>query len=258
MRQPLIFLALSLISALPVPAIAGESFLVAQVPPDSIQFGQLLPIRPVENYSTYQRPVYQPPSQSLYQHPFAERQNFGILGNSSTYPESYISVDKIPFSEAQSYPFYPAAAYGVEVVGDSAALLQAVRQIVPTAVAFPKAGIIQVGSFNNTVDAEEQVRRLAGQGIAARIVNITGRAGISALPQNANSYFAIVPSSRQDLQKLTARITQLGISPTSITTREVGLGTHIAVGPFFTKVEAERWSSYLRSYGMDSRVYFGN
>jgi len=58
--------------------------------------------------------------------------------------------------------------YKVEVYGSADELLQEVRSVEPKA--FIKDGIIQVGIFSQQNNAEDMVRKLAGQGMWARIV----------------------------------------------------------------------------------------
>jgi len=58
--------------------------------------------------------------------------------------------------------------YKVEVYGSAKELLQEVRNVEPKA--FIKGNIIQVGIFSQQNNAEDMVRKLAGQGLWARMV----------------------------------------------------------------------------------------
>ena len=58
--------------------------------------------------------------------------------------------------------------YKVEVYGSAEELLREVRNVEPKA--FIKGNIIQVGIFGRQKNAEDMVRKLAGQGLWARII----------------------------------------------------------------------------------------
>ena len=71
------------------------------------------------------------------------------------------------------------------------------------------------------------------------------------------NYFVVVPASRGDLADMAAEVIRTGVNRDAVQTREGPRGSHVAVGPFEARREAERWSSYLRSRGIDARVYYG-
>lgn len=71
------------------------------------------------------------------------------------------------------------------------------------------------------------------------------------------SYFVVIPGGRKNLDNMASQIVRLGVSREAVLIREGPRGPHLAVGPFAERGQAERWSSYLRSSGMDARVYFG-
>lgn len=70
-------------------------------------------------------------------------------------------------SPSSSESLKKAQGYRVEVFGDSDILLSQVRDIEPKA--FRKGDIIQVGIFSDQKNAEDMVRKLALQGLWARI-----------------------------------------------------------------------------------------
>lgn len=73
----------------------------------------------------------------------------------------------------------------------------------------------------------------------------------------ATSYFVVIPGGRENLDDLASRLVRLGLNRENVREKEQPRGPHLAVGPFEERGLAERWSSYLRSAGMDARVYYG-
>ncbi|MDX2096214.1 MAG: hypothetical protein SFW36_00430, partial [Leptolyngbyaceae cyanobacterium bins.59] len=78
---------------------------------------------------------------------------------------------------------------------------------------------------------------------------------VGLLSQNA--YLTVIPSSSQNLPALIRRVRELGVKEGLILPRQAPRGLHVAIGPFGDRNAAERWSNYLRAYGLDARVYFG-
>jgi len=71
------------------------------------------------------------------------------------------------------------------------------------------------------------------------------------------AYFVIVPGRTNDLPEIAKQIEDLGAPRINILQRESPRGTHVALGPFESRGLAEQWNSYLKSAGLDARVYFG-
>lgn len=131
--------------------------------------------------------------------------------------------------------------------------------------------MIQAGVFSDQLNAQSRVRALATQGIRARITNIAigtntdrvnpRRPSSESVVQRRDenrSYFVVIPGEPRDLRNIAAQVIRLGVGRGAVKQREAPRGSHIAVGPFDERPDAERWSSYFRSVGMDARVYFGN
>lgn len=178
--------------------------------------------------------------------------------------------------------------YRVDIFGDSPLLLSRVQQIEPEAFVRQGEGVIQAGVFSDQSNAQSRVRILAAQGIRSRITNIAFGSNSdrvnsrrpssdrfseaeplgSALLRRADreaqqgfatrSYFVVIPGEPSDLRNIAAQVMRLGVGRGVVKQREGPRGSHVAVGPFDERGEAERWSSYFRSVGMDARVYFGN
>lgn len=158
-------------------------------------------------------------------------------------------------------------------------LLSQVQQIEPEAFVRQGEGMIQAGVFSEKLNAQSRVQALATQGIRSRITNIaigtntdrvnprrpsSDRESVAEPNRSAQrrdenrSYFVVIPGEPRDLRNIAAQVIRLGVGRGAVKQREAPRGSHVAVGPFDERPDAERWSSYFRSVGMDARVYFGN
>ena len=160
--------------------------------------------------------------------------------------------------------------YRVDIFyGNSPLLLSQVRQIEPEAFVRSGEGVIQAGIFTDEYNAELRVRALAARGLRAKITPISARtqtelesyeSRFSDLPPDVDAvsaYFVVIPGDSRDLPNIAAEVVRLGVTETAVEQKEAPRGPHIAVGPFDSRKDAERWGSYFRSVGMDARVYFG-
>ena len=152
--------------------------------------------------------------------------------------------------------------YRVEIDGYSPLLLSQVRQIEPGAFVRQADGVIQAGVFADENNAQSRVRELAARGIRAQVLPQAADGGTDTVPPEDYStnraYFVVIPGGSEHLADITAKVVQMGVRQSAINQRDSPRGAHVAVGPFDNRGEAERWSSYFRSVGMDARVYFGN
>lgn len=163
---------------------------------------------------------------------------------------------------SRSRPTSASNLYRVEVDGYSPILLSQVRQIEPDAFVRQGQGVIQAGVFSDKNNAQLRVRELAARGIRAQVIPLMADNGTDAVASEHYSrnraYFVIIPGGSEKLPDIAAKVVQMGIRQSAINQRDSPRGAHVAVGPFDSRGEAEHWSSYLRSVGMDARVYFGN
>lgn len=171
--------------------------------------------------------------------------------------------------------------YRVDVFSDNPVSLSQVQQLEPEAF-IRRDGVIQAGVFADRSNAQSRVRALAEQGIRARVTRFTtggdagliGSKGFSSdrslgedseelaardreTPSTGRAYFVVIPGSRNDLPNIADLIIQQGVRRNAVYERSGPRGPHVAVGPFDERGKADRWSNYLRSVGMDARVYFG-
>ncbi|MEC4803235.1 MAG: SPOR domain-containing protein [Jaaginema sp. PMC 1079.18] len=175
----------------------------------------------------------------------------------------------------------PQQVYRVEVMGyNDPFLLSQVQSLVPDAFMREGDGTIQVGSFRDRINAQQQADSLARQGIQASIVtaNVSvypGNTGLSTgvlpnrnpkvLPSSLNGmegdrngrFLVVIPvSDANRLDAMTQEALALGLQPDVIQQRSQPLGLHLAIGPFASRSTAEAWNTRLRSQGMDARLHF--
>jgi hypothetical protein len=75
----------------------------------------------------------------------------------------------------------------------------------------------------------------------------------------SSRYYVVVPGGRAELTAINDQVTRLGGGlgiARAVNERTSPLGPHIIVGPYVNRRAAERWSRYLRTFGMDARVYY--
>lgn len=158
-------------------------------------------------------------------------------------------------------------SYRVEVQGRSPSLLYAVKAVEPFAFVREMDGVIQAGVFTRPDNAERRVIELKNQGVQSRVVTTSG--GFSTMGQNnaANSYVAtldsqdlrymvVIPGNSDSLDLIVNRIKNAGISSNLIRIRSGPFSPNVAVGPFASRNEADRWDGVVRSLQLDSRVRY--
>lgn len=77
------------------------------------------------------------------------------------------------------------------------------------------------------------------------------------MPQMRTSFYqVVVPTRMEDFATIANKMVAMGVRPDAIQAKKAPLGPHLAVGPFINLGEAEGVSKYLRSGGMDARVFY--
>ncbi|GAX38633.1 hypothetical protein [Nodularia sp. NIES-3585] len=163
--------------------------------------------------------------------------------------------------------------YLVYVDSSNSQTLQQVRRIDPDAYIRQYQGrsVIQSGIFSQLINAENRVRELQSYGINnAQIVNFsdgqeTGfvTPGQQQTPTLSNrrqesSYYAVIPADVRELSAIANNIRQRSGQYGVVLVRQEPRGSHVAVGPFTDRTDAELWNRYLRELGYgNSRVYYG-
>lgn len=79
----------------------------------------------------------------------------------------------------------------------------------------------------------------------------------AVMPEMRTSHYqVVVPTRTEDFATIANKMIAMGVRPDAIQAKKAPLGPHLAVGPFINLGEAEGVSNYLRSGGMDARVFF--
>lgn len=157
-----------------------------------------------------------------------------------------------PTSRSQSYLVY--------VNQNSSVRLQQVQQLEPTAFMRQYQGrsIIQAGVFSQTFNAQTLAMKLVSHGIDVRIVNLaTGED--RDFVSNYKFYFVVIPAKKDKLAKIQQQVEQLKMGMAVKVSQKEQPRSHVRLGPFINKAQAENWKRYLKASGLrKARVYYGN
>jgi len=164
-------------------------------------------------------------------------------------PVKPVPVNPVPTPRTPSYLVY--------VNNPNALMLKQIKQFEPSAFvrSYRQRNVIQAGIFQQTANAEKLAIALEAQGIDARIVNLaTGK----DTDFTSKFYFVVIPAKQDKLTAIEQRIQQLRMGmPVRVSQRQEPR-THVRVGPFLAKEQAENWRRYLRASGLrKARVYYG-
>jgi hypothetical protein len=166
--------------------------------------------------------------------------------------------------------------YVVYVDNGNRVLLQQVRRVEPTALLRQYQGrsVIQAGTFSKADNAQRRLSELVSNGInGVRIVSSNGQ-DIPYPDRNypdrnypdrnypgnnrSNYYYVVIPGRSQDLPTIEDKIRRNLGQRAVILQRNQPLGSHVAIGGFTQRADAEQWNSYLRNLGFgNARVYYG-
>jgi hypothetical protein len=151
----------------------------------------------------------------------------------------------------------PTRRFTVVVNGDSPYLVRLVQAVEPQARLQKISGrqMIQSGVFATESAAQQRVESLKQQGIQSEVRSEV-RSEISRSGSPTDRYLVIVPGSPAELPGLTQQAVRLGVRSAAIQPRDQPLGTHLELGSFVDRAEAEAVSRSLRAGGLDARVYF--
>ncbi|AFY99850.1 hypothetical protein [Calothrix sp. PCC 6303] len=171
--------------------------------------------------------------------------------------------------------------YLVIVNSNSPQVLQQVRQIEPTAYfrAVQGGSVIQAGTFTRITNVQNRLRQLADNRIGGVRVfnlangqemnyasggNINNGGGNNPNPnpnyeqRRSDYYYVAIPGNPNELITIENKIRGNIGQVVGVIRRNEPRGTHIAVGPFSQRLQAEQWNNYLQNMGFDnSRVYYG-
>lgn len=156
-----------------------------------------------------------------------------------------------PNSQPESYLVY--------INENSALKLQQVQQLEPTAFVRQYQGrsIIQAGVFSQNSNALNLANTLEFNGIDARIISLTTGKDIDFV-SNQKFYFVVIPAKREKLALVENQVKQLKMGmPINISQKQQPR-SHVRLGPFLEREQAENWKRYLKASGLKKvKVYYG-
>lgn len=159
--------------------------------------------------------------------------------------------------------------YLVYVDTDNPANLARVQRLVPNAVqrTIGNQTVLQVGAFGDRQAAETWRRTLTQEGIYAKVGLISTSSGSqqplnTPVPANfsdreVKGYYVVIPGNSSNLSGIADRLYQVVGTQVQIQQRNAPFGTHLALGPFRDRREAEQWNTRVRGAGIkNARIYF--
>jgi hypothetical protein len=173
-----------------------------------------------------------------------------------TPPRSSYRPSYIPYSKS-SYN------YSVYVNSSSPYLLRRVQRIEPTAYIKRYSGysVIQAGAFKQEYHAQRRVNQLQSLGIRdVRLAKADYQGGAISGRTRSKTFFIAIPGNRRELPRIVSRVREVtGRTSIDVRERDEPRGTHVLVGPFYHRQEAETWNRYLQRKGLgNARVYYGS
>ena len=155
----------------------------------------------------------------------------------------------IPVSKPESYLVY--------INEDSAPRLQQVQQLEPTAFVRQYQGhsVIQAGVFSQNSNAQSLAYKLEFNGIDARIVSLSTGEDTDFV---SKFYFVVIPAKPEKLAAVENEVKQLKMGMPITISQKAQPRSHIRLGPFVNRKQAENWKRYLKASGVrKARVYYG-
>lgn len=142
--------------------------------------------------------------------------------------------------------------------------LAQVRRFVPNASFGDLKGdlVIQAGLFESEDDASDRLIALASQGIAAEILQVqVNPPQRTTLPEadeidTDRAYYVVIPGDMAELGGLASSLQSL-LGETNVSIQDRPYGTHISIGPFEVRDDAQLVESLLRDRDVsNARVYY--
>lgn len=192
-------------------------------------------------------------------------------GDSIRNPESLVSESFTPREVEFQAPQAPQApstvsprsfkpeSYLVYINENSSLILQQVQRLEPTAFVRQYNGrsVIQAGIFNQNSNAHKLANELESKGIDTRIVSLASGKDTDFV-SNYKFYFVVIPAKQEKLAAIEDKVKQLKMGMQVSISQKAEPRTHVRVGPFLEKEQAENWKRYLKASGLrKARVYYG-
>lgn len=164
-----------------------------------------------------------------------------------------------PSAKQSATPISKPESYLVYINENSALKLQQIQQLEPTAFVRQYQGrsIIQVGVFSQNANALNLANTLEFNGIDARIISLTTGKDIDFV-SNQKFYFVVIPAKPEKLALVENQVKQLKMGmPINISQKQQPR-SHVRLGPFLEREQAENWKRYLKASGLKKvKVYYG-
>lgn len=240
-------------------AISQSSLAVAQDTPPVME--GLPPAPPVQRLTAppQVKDPFAPSNQNLPSSPPQPSTNINSANYDRTFTAPSSSSNSKPNPPVTSNTSNTSALYRVDVDGDTQWMLAKVKTLEPQAFIRKEDKVIQAGLFREEENAQNLVRQLERQGFRARTIAVDKTAlafNPSSKSPQLRGYFVSIPSSRRNLSTVTDKVSRSGLERSIVRSKRTPRGLHVAVGPFGSWTEANRWNSYFRSEGLDARIYF--
>lgn len=164
---------------------------------------------------------------------------------------------RAPPPKQSATPVSKPESYLVYINEDSAPRLQQVQQLEPTAFMRQYQGhsVIQAGVFSQNSNAQSLAYKLEFNGIDARIVSLTSGEDTDFV---SKFYFVVIPAKQEKLAAVENQVKQLKMGMPINISQKAQPRSHLRVGPFLERKQAENWKRYLRASGLrKARVYYG-
>ncbi|NJN62780.1 MAG: hypothetical protein HC795_15790 [Coleofasciculaceae cyanobacterium RL_1_1] len=142
--------------------------------------------------------------------------------------------------------------------------LAQVRRFIPDASFGDLSGdlVIQAGLFESEEDASDRLITLAAQGISAEILQVQVNPPRQAtLPEadaidSDRAYYVVIPGTVAELSELASSLQSL-LGETNVAILDRPYGTHISIGPFEVRDDAQLVEGLLRDRDVpNARVYY--
>lgn len=163
-----------------------------------------------------------------------------------------------PPAKQSATPTQPES-YLVYINQSSALKLQQVQTLEPTAFVRQYQGrsIIQAGVFSQNSNALNLANTLEFNGIDARIISLTTGKDFDFV-SNQKFYFVVIPAKPEKLALVENQVKQLKMGMPINISQQQQPRSHVRLGPFIEREQAENWKRYLKASGLRKvKVYYG-
>ncbi len=192
-------------------------------------------------------------------------------------PPTVIYGEELPVEDNIQTGF-STLPYAVYINGNSPWLLTIIREIEAKSVLrkYQNRTVIQVGSFSDRFFAEDLATFFKFQGIQAQIARLNSgeKFGEAVATENSDlfppvvqpinyglgdtdAYYVLIPGESRNLPNIRQQVVLLGVPEANVFA--IAIPANIAVGPFYSQDDAQKWVLYLQDFGgfPNAELYFG-